>query len=134
MRSKLLAVVGVAGALMFGATAYAHHSFPATYSANKTIMIEGKVAQFLFRNPHSFLQIDAPDGAGKMQRWSLEWGGANQLTSQGVLKDTLKVGDDLIVTANPARSSENSTRALLKAIRRPADGWSWGSQPGQTFD
>jgi hypothetical protein len=69
-----------------------------------------------------------------MQRWSLEWGGANQLTSQGVLKDTLKVGDDLVVTANPARSTENSTRALLKTIRRPADGWTWGQQAGQTFD
>jgi hypothetical protein len=56
------------------------------------------------------------------------------LTNQGVLKDTLKVGDDIIVTANPARSSEDSTRALLKSIRRPADGWSWGNQPGQTFD
>ena len=42
------------------------------------------------------------------------------MTNQGVVKDTLKVGDTLIVTANPARSTEDSTRALLKTIRRPA--------------
>ena len=134
MKSKLF-VLALGSALMFvGSTADAHHSFPATYSVNKTITIEGKVAQLLFRNPHSFLQIDAKDVSGQVQRWSLEWGGATQLTSQGVVKDTLKVGDDLIVTANPARSTETSTRALLKTLRRPTDGWTWGQQPGQVID
>ena len=134
MNGKLL-VLALGSALMFvGSTADAHHSFPATYSVNKTITIEGKVAQLLFRNSHSFLQIDAKDVSGNVQRWSLEWGGATQLTSQGVVKDTLKVGDDLVVTANPARSTETSTRALLKTIRRPADGWTWGQQPGQVVD
>ena len=134
MKSRLL-VLALGSAVMFvGSDADAHHSFPATYSVNKTITIEGKVAQLLFRNPHSFLQIDAKDVSGQVQRWSLEWGGATQLTSQGVVKDTLKVGDDLIVTANPARSTETSTRALLKTLRRPADGWTWGQQPGQVVD
>jgi hypothetical protein len=118
----------------FGVTADAHHSFPATYQVSKIITIEGKVAQLLFRNPHSFLQVDAPSVSGEMQRWSLEWGGASQLTSQGVVKDTLKVGDTLIITANPSRSTEGSTRALLKTARRPADGWNWGNAPGQVVD
>ena len=133
MKSKL-AILGIAGVLMFGLTADAHHSFPATYSVNKIITVQGKVTQLLFRNPHSFLQIDAPNVSGEVQRWSLEWGGATQLTSQGVVKDTLKVGDTLIVTANPARSTESSTRALLKTVRRPADGWTWGLAAGQVVD
>jgi hypothetical protein len=134
MKSKLLVLFFGSVLMIVGSTADAHHSFPATYSVNKTITIEGKVAQLLFRNPHSFLQIDAKDVSGQVQRWSLEWGGATQLTSQGVVKDTLKVGDDLIVTANPARSTETSTRALLKTLRRPTDGWTWGQQPGQVVD
>ncbi len=113
---------------------YAHHSFPATYIVNRTITIEGTVAQFLFRNPHSFLQVDAPDASGKVQRWSLEWGGAGQLTTQGVLKDTLKVGDVLVITANPPRSTEGSTRALLKTAKRGADGWTWGFEADQVVD
>lgn len=133
MRSKLIGL-SIAGALVLAATAYAHHSFPATYQTNKTVTIQGKVAQLLFRNPHSFLQVDAPDASGQVKRWSLEWGGARQLTDQGVVKDTLKVGDSLIITANPARSTADSTRALLKTIHRPFDGWSWGSTPGQVVD
>ena len=85
MRSKLIGLL-ILGALMLTATAYAHHSFPATYQINKLVTVEGKVAQLLFRNPHSFLQIDAPAASGEMRRWSLEWGGASQLTSQGVVK------------------------------------------------
>ena len=42
--------------------------------------------------------------------------------------------DVIIVTANPARSTSDSTRALLKTIRRPADGWTWGAAPGQVVD
>lgn len=133
MRSKLIAVA-IAGALVFAATAYAHHSFPATYQTNKLVTIQGKVAQLLFRNPHSFLHVDVPDATGQVRRWSLEWGGAAQLTNQGVVKDTLKAGDTLIITANPARSSADSTRALLKTIERPSDGWKWGTAPGQVVE
>jgi hypothetical protein len=132
MRGKLIAVSIVV--LVLAATAYAHHSFPATYQINKLVTIEGKVAQLLFRNPHSFLQVDAPDANGEMKRWSLEWGGAGQLTSQGVVKDTLKSGDVIIVTANPARSTADSTRALLKTIKRPSDGWTWGNAAGQVVE
>ena len=133
MRSTLIGL-SVAGTLALAATAYAHHSFPATYQVNKIVTIEGKVAQLLFRNPHSFLQIEAPDSTGEMKRWSLEWAAAGQLTNQGVVKDTLKAGDTLIITANPARSTSDSTRALLKTIRRPSDGWTWGAAPGQVVD
>ena len=133
MRSRLIAV-SIAGVLLCAASAYAHHSFPATYQVNKIVTIEGKVAQLLFRNPHSFLQIEAPDSTGEMKRWSLEWAAAGQLTNQGVVKDTLKAGDTLIITANPARSTSDSTRALLKTIRRPSDGWTWGAAPGQVVD
>ncbi len=133
MRKTLLALT-MGSALMFGVTADAHHSFPATYQVSKTITLQGKVAQLLFRNPHSFLHVDVADVSGQVQRWSLEWGGASQLTSQGVVKDTLKVGDVLMVTANPARSTENATRALVKTIVRPVDGWSWGQAPNQVVD
>ncbi len=131
---KKLSVLAIAGVLMFGMTADAHHSFPATYSINKIITIQGKVTQLLFRNPHSFLQVDAPNVSGEVQRWSLEWGGASQLSSQGVVKDTLKVGDALIITANPARSTESSTRALMKTAKKVDGSWSWGLQPGQVVE
>ena len=36
----------------------------------------GQALQFLFRNPHSFVHVEAPDEKGEMHRWAVEWGGA----------------------------------------------------------
>jgi len=108
MTRKLL--LGLAGALIFGVAAYAHHSLGATYEADKEIKLEGKIVQLLLRNPHSFLQIDVPDKDGTMQRWSLEWRSSGQLGQAGIKRDTLKAGDEVVVTANPSRTKTRGAR------------------------
>ena len=84
---------------------YAHHSFAATYAEEKTIKIEGKLVQFNFRNPHSFVQIEVKDENGMVERWSVEWGGAGQLGAQGLTRDTLRPGDQVIITGHPGRNN-----------------------------
>ena len=88
MRSKYLSLL--LGAAAIAAPAYAHHSFTATYDESKTIEIEGELAQFMFRNPHAFVHVMAPDENGAMQRWGVEWGGAGALAGQGVTRESLK--------------------------------------------
>ena len=129
-----LVVLAMACVWASGVVGHAHHSFPATYQITKIITLKGTIAQFSMRNPHSFIQVDAAEADGKVQRWALEWGGAAQLVSQGVLRDSLKAGDSVVITANPPRSTADATRALLKTIVRPTDGWSWGLNPRQVVD
>ena len=81
MKYRMLLLLAIA-ALTLTATAYAHHSFAAVYNVKETVKLEGNLVQFVFRNPHSFVFIEAPDPDGKTQRWSLEWGGAAQLAGQ----------------------------------------------------
>ena len=45
-------------------TAYAHHSFAATYYEDKLVTIEGELVQFDYRNPHSFVFVMVPDEKG----------------------------------------------------------------------
>jgi hypothetical protein len=130
--NKMLALV-FAGALMSGATAYAHHSLAATYHADQEVKLEGKIIDFLFRNPHSFLQIEAKDENGVMQRWSLEWRASGQLGQQGINRDTLKVGDEVVVTVNPSRTPADQ-RGALKTLHRKSDGFGWGTNPGDTSE
>jgi Family of unknown function (DUF6152) len=132
MSRKMLALV-FAGALMSGPTAYAHHSLAATYHADQEVKLEGKIIDFLFRNPHSFLQIEAPDEKGVMQRWSLEWRSSGQLGQQGIKRDTLKVGDEVVVTINPSRTPADH-RGALKTLHRKSDGFGWGNNPGDTIE
>ncbi len=126
-------LAGVAGFLMFGMAAYAHHSLGATYEADKEIKLEGKIVQLLLRNPHSYLQIEVPNPDGTMQRWSLEWRSSGQLGQAGIKRDTLKAGDDVVITANPSRT-HGDHRAALKTLHRTSDGFGWGTKPGETID
>jgi hypothetical protein len=118
---------------MAGTVAQAHHSFTATYFEDRTITIDGKLLQFLFRNPHSFVHVEAPDEKGEMHRWAVEWGGAGQLANQGVTNQTLRVGDVVSITGNPGRDP-NDHRLRMQYLRRNSDGFDWGRKPGETFN
>ena len=72
----------------FGARGFAHHSFAATYLEDQSVTIEGDLVQFLFRNPHSFVQVNVKDQDGAITRYALEWGGTGQLAGTGVTRDT----------------------------------------------
>ncbi len=132
MKQKLL-VAALAGCFGLGITAHAHHSLAATYYAEKEVKLEGKILDLLLRNPHSFLQIEAPDEKGVMQRWSLEWRSSGQLGQSGIRRDTLKVGDEVSITMNPSRTPGDH-RGALKTLRRKSDGFGWGNKPGETID
>lgn len=131
MKSKMIILLA-ASVLVTGITAYAHHSFAATYRENETVQIEGTLVQFLFRNPHSFVHVTAPDNKGEMQRWAVEWGGVGQLRGQGVTRDSLKVGDHVVIRGNPARNPADH-RMRMQSLRRPADGFGWGFE-GEKID
>jgi Family of unknown function (DUF6152) len=131
MKQKLLTAL-FAATLLSGARAFAHHSLAATY-LDKEVKLEGKILDLLLRNPHSFLQIEAPDENGVMQRWSLEWRSSGQLGQQGIKRDTLKVGDEVTVTINPSRTPADH-RGALKTLHRKSDGFGWGTNPGETIE
>ena len=123
MKYKPLVVL-VAAILLSSGAVYAHHSFAATYFVDQEITVEGTLTQFMFRNPHSFVKVQAPDAKGEMQTWSVEWGGGAQLDREHVTRDTLKPGDHVIVSGNPGRDPTEH-RIRLHKIVRPADGWKW---------
>jgi hypothetical protein len=131
MKAKIGLLV-LTGVLFAGITAAGHHSIIGTYDFNKEIKLDGKLVQVQLRNPHSFIHVEAPDDKGVMKRWALEWGGAGQLVNQGVDRNSLKVGDQVVVTGNPARNGD--TRMRLTTIRRPSDGFGWGTRPGEVVD
>lgn len=110
--------------------AEAHHSLMATYDLDKEVPIHGAVVEFLLRNPHSFLVVEARDENGKVLHWNLEWGAGGQLTQGGIRRDTVKAGDQVEIAIYPGRQPEEH-RGLVKILRRPSDGFEWGTKPGE---
>lgn len=117
--------------LLSAIAVFAHHSFAATYDQKQTITITGRMVQFSFRNPHSFVQVEVDDGKEKV-RWAVEWAGAAQLANSGIQNDTLKYGDTVVITGNPGRNPEEH-RIRMTTVKRP-DGFTWGDKPGQVVE
>ena len=129
---RSLATLLVAASSLLGAAAHAHHSIGSTYLEDQTVVIEGQLAQLLFRNPHSFVHLIVREKDGTNVRYSVEWGGANQL-GVSVARDTLKIGDRLIISGNPARNKRDH-RVRMLTLERPKDGFGWGRKPGEVVE
>ena len=79
--------------------AFAHHS-GAGFS-NDVKVITGTVKAFQFTNPHSWIQVNVVDEAGKTTEWSLEWGSPNQLGRDGYRPSTFPLGTKVQFKLHP---------------------------------
>ena len=131
--NRMFAVIFSTLGLLYAASLSAHHSLGATYNVSETVELKGEIAQFLFRNPHSYLHVMAPDANGVMQRWSLEWRDAGSLREQGMGREVLGVGDEVTITMYPSRSKEDYRGALV-TLHRESDGLGWGTREGEVVE
>src|SRR4051812_2787337 len=130
---RKLTMLVIAAAMLGGSVMYAHHSYGATYDVSKEIKLQGKLLQFTYRNPHAFVTMEAPDAGGVKQRWAIEWSGTTQLGAAGVTRESLRAGDEIIVTGRPSRVP-GEFRALMVTLKRPLDGFAWGAREGERVD
>ena len=116
--------------LVLSSSTFAHHSATATYLRGQVVKIEGTLKEFIWRNPHSFMRVEATDDKGEKQLWVIEGAAPQQLTEGGLTATTLRPGDRVIVTGQPGRIAEDH-RLLLDTIERPSDGFKWRGPAGR---
>jgi hypothetical protein len=105
MMKKLVLVVAaalLAGTVLFAGTAGAHHSF-AMFNLEQQMLVEGRVTDWNYNNPHSWLFIEGLNEDGEMQRWSFEGAAPVHATRQGVDGTTFKKGELVRVIMSPLR-------------------------------
>lgn len=109
--------------LLVSGAASAHHS-DAMFEHERVLELSGKVKEFQFTNPHTWLQVEVTDGDGKVVEWSLEWGSPNQLGRQGIRPSTFPAGAPITVRTNPMKDG-SAGGAFIGA--RLADGKTVGN-------
>ena len=117
--SVLLLVVCVASAPVF-----AHHG-NASYE-NKTVTIKGKVTQWLWTNPHSFLMVDVTDDSGKVVHWICENNAPSTLVNFGFTAKTFKAGDEVTVVMSAVAKNGTPAGRITRIIL--ADGYVMNSE------
>jgi hypothetical protein len=101
------------------APAGSHHAFSPVYDAKKTITVDGVVTEFRFVNPHAMMLLEVKDKTGKVVTWNVEFAGRLNLEESGWTASSIKPGERVKVTGNPAWTSPQRM-AFVKLVR--ADG------------
>jgi Family of unknown function (DUF6152) len=118
MRAGLMSeklVVGTVFAAAFAmflvpSPARAHHAFAAEFDAKKPVHFpDATVTKVMLINPHSWIYVDVKGADGTVENWAIEAGSPNILLRRGITKDTLKVGQKIVVDGY--QSKDGSHRA-----------------------
>jgi DNA/RNA endonuclease YhcR with UshA esterase domain len=109
VRDQLLGVLLAVGLLVFSfplsIPLVAHHSV-ATIDTTKEITLKGTVTAWRWANPHCILTFDVRDDTGTVRSWAAETANPTSMTQRGWSRTSLKAGDEITVTVQPARNGE----------------------------
>jgi hypothetical protein len=121
----------VAGIVSLSTPLVGHHSFAEMYLEEDTIEVEGEIVEVQYKNPHSWIHVQAEDPFRRATIYAVEWASVSRLERDGITKRTLREGDWVRIWASPNRKP-NDNRVRLKRIERRSDHWTWGQTRGET--
>jgi len=111
-----------AGLVLVTSAAQAHHSIAAMYDEQREITLDVTVKEFRFINPHPYVLVAATVN-GEIQEWKLEMDNRFEMSDIGMTQESLKPGDRLRITGNPANDLKRSL--YIRKLQRPADGYAY---------
>jgi len=105
-----IAATGLIGSLFVALAlpVFAHHS-AAAYDTQKEVKVTGTIATYSFKNPHVYMTMQVRRADGSTSVMEVEAGAASVLNPLGFTKDSVKVGDVVTITGNPARNSPDKS-------------------------
>jgi hypothetical protein len=130
MRAYLLGGFIAVAVVLAAGKAVAHHSFAAEFDGNKRVTLTGVVTKVEWTNPHVWFYFNVKDEkTGEVTNWGAEMGPPHGLQRQGWRRETLKIGEKIIVT-DAALAKNGSKRVNARSVTLA----STGGRPGQTLD
>ena len=102
--------------LLLALSAHAHHS-RAPFLIDETFEIEGTVTEVAWRSPHIYMEVLAVNDDGSETTWTYEGHSVAGLKRFGWTEDTIRVGDRVVVIANPNREPDKRF-GLLDSVTR----------------
>ena len=130
--TKSLTITFAAALAAIALPAWAHHSFPAQYDADKPITLTGAVTKVEWMNPHILFAIDVKDEkTGEVTNWTLEMGSPNSLLRLGWNRNSLQAGDIVTVEGFLARDGSHLANARSVTLASTGKKMFAGSSQGK---
>src|SRR5579862_8095187 len=130
MRHSWLVLLAACGAVLATTPLLAHHSFAAEYDSKKPVTLKGTVTKIDWMNPHVYFYIDV-EAEGKVTNWGLEMGPPNGLQRSGWTKNTMQIGDEVIVEGTLAKDGSKQANARSVTMANTGKKLGGASSEGQ---
>jgi hypothetical protein len=105
MKKLLLATLASAALSMPVA---AHHSFAAEFDDTKPVKVTGTITKVEWQNPHIWFYVDVKNADGSVTNWAFSGGAPGQLMRRGITRESLKIGQEVIVEGFRAKDASNN--------------------------
>ena len=116
MQKMFLGVlITAAGVLLVSVPLIAHHG-AAALDTGKEMTLKGTVTEWIWSNPHCFLQFDAKDDTGAVRNWAVETQNPTTMTQRGWSRTSFKSGDAVTVTIEPVKNGQPVGRILTVVL------------------
>lgn len=112
--------LAAAAAFLVVAPASAHHSY-ADFDACASTTLEGEIRHVSWGNPHAWMRIETDDEV----LYNVIWFDVRQMRRLNINARDFRRGERIVVTGSAHRDPEERLIAMVTAVQRPSDGWSW---------
>jgi hypothetical protein len=120
MKTRPIIVMAAAALLLGAIPLLAHHSFSAEYDQSKVLSLQGKMVQFDWVNPHSWIYVEVTGANGEKTVWKGETPPINVLYRNGwtkpLVEDMVKKGE--MVTLRGPAAKDGSHHVFAQGVTR----------------
>ena len=106
MRKTAITLAAIVAGLLIASRPIAAHHGAAAFENDpaKRLVLKGVVTQWIWSNPHTFLQFDVKGDDGQIVHWVVEASNPPDMQNRGWSNKSFKSGDEVTVTVRPVKS------------------------------
>ena len=108
MKKMLFTVFALVASLLIASRPVVAHHGAAAFENDpaKRLVLKGTVVEWIWANPHTFLQFDVKSADGQAVRWVVEASNPPDMVNRGWSIKSFKPGDEVTVTVRPVKSGK----------------------------